>query len=229
MSDDISEHPDRPQRGQVLFAALFLICATMLIAALGSQTKWLDGKDFFAQPRFWPAIGVGGMVLFTALHFWHLPRKPRRLPRWMREADWLQWAESLFWGVLALALSLWLGPIKAAPYVFLVATIRVTGLYQHWTDRREAKVWASVVEWAGWFLAYVLLVPIIGYLPVTVAFTLLLTWRVGYRDRIMMISAVLFAIAVVLVFKSFLQVKIPGSALYEYLPGALRSFFILNF
>ena len=229
MSDDISEHPDRPQRGQVLFAALFLICATMLIAALGSQTKWLDGKDFFAQPRFWPAIGVGGMVLFTALHFWHLPRKPRRLPRWMREADWLQGAESLFWGVLALAVSLWLGPIKAAPYVFLVATIRVTWLYQHWTDRREAKVWASVVEWAGWFLAYVLLVPIIGYLPVTVAFTVLLTWRVGYRDRIMMISAVLFAIAVVLVFKSFLQVKIPGSALSEYLPGALRSFFILNF
>lgn len=229
MSDEITEHPDRPMRGQVLFAALFLICATLLLAAIEDQTKWLKGKDFFAQPRFWPGIGVGGMVLFSALHFWHLPRKQRRLPRWMREADWLQWAESLFWAALAIGLALWLGPIAAAPIVFLVAIIRVTWLYQHWTDRREAKIWASVFEWAGWFLAYVLLVPLIGYLPVTIAFSLLLTWRVGYRSRLMMISAGVFAVTVVLVFKSFLQVKIPGAALYEYLPGALRSFFILNF
>jgi hypothetical protein len=42
-------------------------------------------------------------------------------------------------------------------------------------------------------------------------------------------SAVLVALAVVVVFKSFLSVKIPGGAIYEYLPDALRSFFILNF
>ena len=45
----------------------------------------------------------------------------------------------------------------------------------------------------------------------------------------MMWSAGVFAVLVVLIFKSFLQVKIPGAAIYEYLPGALRSFFILNF
>ncbi|MCI2397836.1 tripartite tricarboxylate transporter TctB family protein [Aliiroseovarius subalbicans] len=226
---EISDDPKLPKRGQVLFAALFLICATLLLAAIGDQTKWLKGKDFFAQPRFWPGIGVGGMVLFTALHYWNLPRRERRLPRWMREADWLQWAESLAWAVIAGGLALWLGPVLAAPFVFLLATLRISYLYLHKMDWKEAKAWLSVLEWAGWFLAYVFLVPLIGYLPVTLVFAPLLTWRIGYRSRLLLWSSVVFGFVVVVVFKSFLQVKIPGAALYEYLPGALRNFFILNF
>ena len=229
MSDEISEHPDRPLRGQILFAALFLICALVLLAGIEEQTKWLRKKALFSQPRFWPAVGVGGMVLFTALHFWQLPKKPRTLPRWMREADWFQWAESLFWAFAALSLSLWLGPLRAAPYVGLIATVRLAWLFTHWVDRREFKIWLSVFEWAGWFLAYVALVPILGYLPMTLLFAPMLTWRIGYRDRLMLWISIGFALFVVLVFKSFLQVKIPGAAIYEYLPSALRSFFILNF
>ena len=155
---------------RVLFAALFLICATLLLAAIGDQTKWLKGKAFFAQPRFWPGIGVGGMVLFTALHYWNLPRRERRMPRWIREADWFQWAESLFWAVLAGGLALTLGPVLAAPFVFLVATLRISYLYLHKMDWKEAKIWLSVFEWAGWFLAYVVLVPVLGYLPMTLVF-----------------------------------------------------------
>lgn len=229
MSDEISEHPDRPKRGQVLFAALFLICALLLLAGIEDETKWLKKKAFFSQPRFWPAVGVGGMALFAGLHFWHLPRHARRLPRWMREADWLQWAESLFWAVVAIGFALWLGPLRAVPYVALIATVRLTWLFTHWVDRREVKVWLSVFEWAGWFLTYVLLVPLLGYLPTTLVFAPLMTWRMGYRSRLMMWTSVVFAISVVVIFKSFLQVKIPGAAIYEYLPGALRSFFILNF
>ncbi len=229
MSDDISEHPDRPRRGQVLFAALFLICALLLLAGIEDQTKWLRKKALFSQPRFWPAIGVGGMAAFTALHFWHLPRKPRQLPRWMREADWFQWAESLFWAVTALGFALWLGPLHAVPYVAMIATVRVAWLFIHWVDRREVKIWLSVFEWAGWFLAYVFLVPVVGYLPTTLVFAPLLTWRLGYRGQKMLWASLLFALSIVLIFKSFLQVKIPGAMIYDYLPGALRSFFILNF
>ena len=229
MSDEISEHPDRPIRGQVLFAALFLICALVLLAGIEEQTKWLSKKSLFSQPRFWPAVGVGGMVLFTGLHFWHLPRKPRTLPRWMREADWFQWAESLLWAFVALTLSMWVGPLHAAPYVALIATVRLAWLFTHWIDRREFKIWLSVFEWAAWFLAYVVLVPVLGYLPMTLLFAPLLTWRIGYRSRLMFWISIGFSLCVVLVFKSFLQVKIPGAAIYEYLPSALRSFFILNF
>ncbi|WP_421704825.1 tripartite tricarboxylate transporter TctB family protein [Aliiroseovarius sp.] len=225
---EIKNDPNYPKRGQVLFAALFLICATLLLAAIGDQTKWLKGKAFFAQPRFWPGIGVGGMVLFTALHYWNLPRRERRMPRWIREADWFQWAESLFWAVLAGVLALTLGPVLAAPFVFLVATLRISYVYLHKMDWKEAKVWLSVFEWAGWFLAYVVLVPVLGYLPMTLVFAPLLTWRMGYRSRRMLWASVIFGVLVVLIFKAFLQVKIPGAMVYEYLPGSIRNFFILN-
>ncbi len=169
------------------------------------------------------------MVLFTALHYWNLPRRERRMPRWIREADWFQWAESLFWAVLAGVLALTLGPVLATPFVFLVAILRISYLYLHKMDWKEAKIWMSVFEWAGWFLAYVVLVPVLGYLPMTLVFAPLLTWRMGYRSRRMLWSSVVFGgVLVVLVFKAFLQVKIPGAMVYEYLPGGLRNFFILN-
>lgn len=96
-------------------------------------------------------------------------------------------------------------------------------------DYAEWKVWFFAIEWVLWFLAYVLLVPLIGYLPVTLAFMPLMSWRMGYRNKHMLWISAIFGLAVVVLFKSLLDVKIPGSAMYEYLPGALRSFFILNF
>ncbi|MFC3118584.1 tripartite tricarboxylate transporter TctB family protein [Jhaorihella thermophila] len=129
-----------------------------------------------AQPRFWPAVGLGLMTVLSAIHLCRLPW--RRITRY----DW-----------------------------------------------REARKWLSVLEFAGWFMGYVLLVPVIGYLPVTLVFVPLLSWRMGYRGGRMLGLAALFALAVVVVFKSFLAVKIPGGAAYEYLPDGLRSLFILYF
>jgi hypothetical protein len=45
----------------------------------------------------------------------------------------------------------------------------------------------------------------------------------------MLLSSVLIALSIVLVFKTFLEVKIPGGIIYEYLPDTLRNFMILNF
>ncbi len=163
-------------QGQVIFAIGFVVLSALLLSQIGEQTRWAKGTAFFAQPRFWPAVGLGGMVLFGALHFWRLPR--RRVRR---------------------------------------------------TDVIEARIWAQPLEYALWFMGYVLLVPIIGYLPVTMAFVPALIWRMGYRSKRLLWAGVVFAVLVVVLFKSVLQVKIPGAALYEYLPGALRSFFILNF
>ena len=95
-------------------------------------------------------------------------------------------------------------------------------------DRVELKRWLTVFEYAGWFMVYVLVVPVLGYLPTTLIFVPALAWRMGYRSRRMMIICVAFSFAVVIIFKSFLSVKIPGGMIYEYLPGALRSFAILN-
>jgi hypothetical protein len=94
---------------------------------------------------------------------------------------------------------------------------------------REVGFWIRSVEFAVWFMVYVLMVPRLGYLPSTIIFALALTSRLGYRQAKYLGAATLFAIGVVLVFKTFLQVKVPGGQIYEYLPTAARSFMLTYF
>ncbi|MDP2494599.1 tripartite tricarboxylate transporter TctB family protein [Shimia thalassica] len=176
MSDPKPSTFKGPLRGQLLFAIVFLVAALLLLSQLGEETKWAKRTKFFAQPRFWPAVSIGGMVLFGGLHLWKLPRCK------FVTADYAEW-----------------------------------------------KIWFLGIEWVVWFLVYVLLVPIFGYLPVTLLFMPLMSWRMGYRDKQMLWISAAFGAAVVILFKSLLDVKIPGGMVYEYLPGSLRSFFILNF
>jgi len=92
----------------------------------------------------------------------------------------------------------------------------------------ELRVWIRSVEFALWFMIYVFATPVLGYLAATVVFCVALAVRVGYaRPQTLAAAAGLGAI-IVLIFKSFLQVKIPGGAVYEYLPDAVRNFFIVN-
>lgn len=95
-------------------------------------------------------------------------------------------------------------------------------------DGRWKEVWAWVrsIEYAGWLMAYVYLVPVLGYLPMTMAFAVLLGLRAGYRSVKVLGTLIILSVVIVLVFKGFLQVKIPGAAVYEYLPTAMRSFFL---
>lgn len=93
---------------------------------------------------------------------------------------------------------------------------------------REVLVWTRSLEFVAWFTVYVLIVPIVGYLPATVALALSLALRLGYRSRRALVSTVLFAVAVVLIFRAGLGVRIPAGALYEYLPDAIRPFALIN-
>jgi|TARA_B110000467_G_C18235613_1_gene431375 hypothetical protein len=94
---------------------------------------------------------------------------------------------------------------------------------------KEIGLWVRSLEYAAWFLLYVWLVPQVGYLPMTLIFMPLLVFRLGYRELKMFLLASFIGFLIVLVFKTFLKVKIPGGELYEYLPGSIRSFMILNF
>ncbi|MCP4319434.1 MAG: tripartite tricarboxylate transporter TctB family protein [Hyphomicrobiales bacterium] len=98
--------------------------------------------------------------------------------------------------------------------------------YATW-DRREAVIWLRCLEFPIWFMAYVFVVPLVGYLPTTVIFCPLLARRMGYKSPRVLLSAALMGAVIVILFKGFLQVRVPGGALYEYLPAALRNFMIL--
>ena len=78
-------------------------------------------------------------------------------------------------------------------------------------------------------MAYVLIVPYLGYLPSTIIFISILTLRVGYRDLKFMGAAVAVGFAVVVIFKSLLQVKVPGGQIYEFLPDGIRAFMLTYF
>ncbi len=121
------------------------------------------------------------------------------------------------------------------PAVSIISMVVGLGLHLYWLPRRrprradwvEARRWLEPVEYAGWFMAYVFLVPWIGFLPMSIALACALTWRLGYKSRKSLLLAALFAVATVFIFKGLLGVKIPGAAIYEFLPIGLRNLFIL--
>ncbi|MDE0308576.1 MAG: tripartite tricarboxylate transporter TctB family protein [Acidiferrobacterales bacterium] len=99
--------------------------------------------------------------------------------------------------------------------------------YRDKEDLRETILWAKSLEYALWFMAYVLVVPIFGYLLCTILFVCALSWRSGYRDKGTFMMACAVSVVIVVVFKGFLSVKIPGALLYEHLPDSIRNFMIL--
>lgn len=92
----------------------------------------------------------------------------------------------------------------------------------------EFRLWWAALEYVAWFMAYVLLTPLLGYLPTTVVFALGLTWRLGYRRRVHGLAALAVAVLTVVVFKGALSVKVPAAGWYEVLPEPWATFFIVN-
>jgi hypothetical protein len=93
--------------------------------------------------------------------------------------------------------------------------------------RAEMIVWLRPCEYAVYFMVYVFGVSILGYLPATLIFCPALAIRAGYRTRRTIIASMVFGLGVVLIFKTFLSIKIPGGALYDTFPDAMRNFFML--
>ena len=160
--------PEGRRPGEILFVTITMTVAVALLAALPWQTTWLPGKGLAAQPRFWPAVSLGGVVLFGLLNALTRLRVPRTPGRW-----------------------------------------------------QEAAVWLRSLEFIGWYMLYVLAIPLIGYLAATLAFCTGLALRTGYRGRSVWIAAG-FGLFVVLFFKTGMNVKIPSGAIYDHAPEGLR-------
>ena len=116
--------------------------------------------------------------------------------------------------------------MTAFGFIHLLLKIRLNDLNR---ELKEGLIWIRSIEFACWFLLYVVLVQYIGYLLATCIIAFCLSYRVGYRKKAILLYSVLTALFIVLGFKTFLEVKIPGGVIYEYLPDTLRTFMILNF
>ncbi|MFZ7092939.1 tripartite tricarboxylate transporter TctB family protein [Primorskyibacter sp. 2E233] len=177
------------------------------------MTKTL--QDLFKRYR-----RPGDMVfaaLFLALSLfllWHLPT----------QAPWAKgdgiFKNPAFWPSVAIA-----AMVVFSAFHLLGAAVseRIPGRLA------EVLYWLRAFEYVGWFMIYVQAVPWLGYLPSTIAFCALLSFRLGYRSRRVLGAAALFGIAVVLLFKTFLQVKVPAGEVYQLLPAAARNFMMIYF
>ncbi|SPF78875.1 hypothetical protein ALP8811_02807 [Aliiroseovarius pelagivivens] len=130
-------------------------------------------------------------------------------------------AQPAFWPSVAVSLMV---VFSLMHLVGSLVSERIAGRMQ------EIMMWVKSLEFVCWFMGYVLLVPLLGYLPMTIVFTQLLTRRLGYRGWTWIASAMGVALGVVVVFKGVLQVKIPAGAVYDLLPaGAARNFIMIYF
>lgn len=92
---------------------------------------------------------------------------------------------------------------------------------------QELLHWCRPLEYALYFIGYVYLVPRLGYLPATLLVFPALTVRAGYRTLKYILLSLVAGIATVVIFKAFLQVRIPGGQLYEWFPEQIRNFMIV--
>lgn len=129
-------------------------------------------------------------------------------------------AQPRFWPAVSLGL------MTAFAAFHLLGSLLSERIAGRW---KEVLLWASSFEYAAWFIGYAMLVPYGGYLFTTVLFALALAWRVGYRTRKMLFAAFASAIVIVLLFKTFLQVKLPSGLIYETLPDGLRQIMLTYF
>ena len=136
--------------------------------------------------------------------------------RWVKRTRFF--AQPAFWPTVSLAGMTF---FAALHYLGSVLSPKLPGRLP------EVWLWIRSLEYALWFLAYVWITPKIGYLAATLLFTLLLTYRAGYRDRRMFAAAAAMGVCIVVVFKSLLQVKIPAGQVYQHLPDGIRNFMLL--
>jgi hypothetical protein len=94
----------------------------------------------------------------------------------------------------------------------------------------ELTKYVAALEFVAYFIVYTLLIPWLGYLVSTLLMGTLLPWRLGYRGRVWFVRSLLSSLAVVIVFRTFLQIKTPVSIwLYDQLPTAMRGFMLTYF
>ena len=156
-------------------------------------------------------------ILFLAFSLFLVANLPGQTT-WARGTKFM--AQPAFWSYAAVL------TMTIFAVLHLISGLVSPALEGRW---KEVGFWLRSLEFVGWFMIYVLIVPRLGYLPSTIIFTVVLTLRLGYRHPKHLLSAALFGAGVVFIFKTLLQVKVPGGQIYEYLPTALRSFMLTYF
>ena len=125
----------------------------------------------------------------------------------------------------------------------LLVPAALVNLYSSWKVRRwrqrfllptdagyESSKYLAAFEYVAYFVLYTLIVPVLGYLFSTLILGMFLTWRLGYRTPKWVFTGFVSSLAVVVIFRSFLQIKTPLNIwLYDQFPASMRAFMLTYF
>ena len=134
----------------------------------------------------------------------------------------------------------WVGPLLCMAILLPAA---IVNLWQSVKKRRrdirqrvpnriryELMMWVKSFEFIAYFLIYTFTISYLGYLLSTLLFAVLLTYRLGYRSRRWMAISLASAFAIVVLFRTILQIKTPINIwLYNQLPAGLETFMKVYF
>lgn len=176
----------------------------------GMETSVKAFKDLFQRYRR-PGDLVFAITFFGLAVF--LASKIGKEAQWISNKDWF--AQPAFWPTVSI-----IGMMVFGGLYLLTSVVspRLPGRLA------EIGYWVRSLEFVAYFLIYNAVVPFLGYLPTTVLFTSFLTVRAGFHSIGAISAAILFGISVVVIFRTFLQVKIPSGYIYEFLPVSIRAF-----
>ena len=129
----------------------------------------------------------------------------------------------------------WVAPLLCLAILVPAALLNLNASYRilrlrarqkvPWRWRYEMGQWLRAVEFIAYFILYTLSVPILGYLVSTLLMGCFLTARLGYRGWRWMAVALSASFAIVVLFRTLLQIKTPVNIwLYNQLPDGVSLF-----
>lgn len=195
----------RRGRGDLAFSLFMLAVALFFLVFFFTQTGWEDRKLPANMARYWmDQFGVTDPEGRTA-----------RLGRILKQG--------------------WVAPLICLAVLVPAAVWNLSGALraQAWRKRfklptdmtYEVTQWLRGLEFIGWFIAYTALVPVLGYLVSTLLLGTALPWRLGYRGARWMGICFATSFAIVLVFRTGLQIRTPINIwLYDQLPQPAETF-----
>ena len=195
----------RRGRGDLVFSVAMVVIALFFLTFFFTQTGWEDRKLRANMARYWmDQFGITSPE-----------DRPARLGRILKQS----WIAPLACLIVLVPAAVWnlYGSLRAYRWR---ARFRLPNGVAY-----ELTQWARALEFVAWFIAYTLLVPVLGYLVSTLLLGTALPWRLGYRGARWMGICLGSSFVIVLVFRTGLQIRTPVNIwLYDQLPQSAGTF-----
>jgi len=193
-------------RGDFTLSLLMVLLVGLLVLAFPAETGWATRKL------------PSDMLAYLATQFGMLDPEGRvmRLGKILKQG--------------------WVAPLLCLLVLVPAAMVNLLGSYRArqrkfrqqvpWRWTYEMGQWLRGLEYIAYFGLYTLAVPILGYLVSTLLMGSFLTARLGYRGWRWAGIALASSFAIVLLFRSILQIKTPVNIwLYNQMPDSIALFF----